>query len=249
MIESWFLKMNINNIHDFNLNQENDFLTIQTKLKKHINLANSISKDALQTCAGVDLAYWEEDGEVFGVCSIIVLDFHTKRVIEKVHSAGKIDVPYIAGFLAFRELPLIIEAARKLTIEPDVFLFDGNGYLHFNHMGIATHAAFFLEKPTIGIAKTYLKIKQTDFVMPDNKFGAYTDIVIDGEVYGRAVRTRQDVKPIFLSCGHLLDLDSSYDIAMSLINRESRLPIPVRLADLETHALRAYYRENQKLAE
>lgn len=52
--------------------------------------------------------------------------------------------------------------------------------------------------------------------MPDNKFGAYTDIVIDGEVYGRAVRTRQDVKPIFLSCGHLIDLDSSYDIAMSL---------------------------------
>jgi deoxyribonuclease V len=94
-----------------------------------------------------------------------------------------------------------------------------------------------------------LKIKQTDFVMPDNKFGAYTDIVIDGEVYGRAVRTRQDVNPIFLSCGHLIDLDSSYDIAMSLINRESRLPIPVRLADLETHTLRGYYRENPKLTE
>ena len=59
--------MNINNIHDFNLNQENDFLTIQTKLKKHINLENPISKDALQTCAGVDLAYWEKDGEAFGV--------------------------------------------------------------------------------------------------------------------------------------------------------------------------------------
>lgn len=85
--------------------------------------------------------------------------------------------------------------------------------------------------------------------MPDNKFGAYTDIVIDGEVYGRAVRTRQDVKPIFLSCGHLIDLDSSYDIAMSLVNRESRLPIPVRLADLETHTLRGYYRENPKLTE
>ena len=110
-----------------------------------------------------------------------------------------------------------------------MFLFDGNGYLHYNHMGVATHAAFFLGKPTIGIAKTYLKIKGCDFVMPENEVGTYT-VIIDGEV-----RTRRDVKPIFLSCGNHIDLESSYQITMSLINQENRLPIPVRLADLETH--------------
>lgn len=79
---------------------------------------------------------------------------------------------------------------------------------------------------------------------PENEVGAYTDIIIDGEVYGRALRTRRDVKPIFLSCGNYIDLDSSYQITMSLINQESRLPIPVRLADLETHVLRMFYQKN-----
>nr|WP_266353313.1 endonuclease V [Gottschalkia acidurici] len=135
-------------------------------------------------------------------------------------------------------MPLIIESAKKLTICPDVFLFDGNGYLHYNHMGIATHASFFLNKPTIGIAKSYLKIKGKEFDMPVNEKGAFNDIIIGGEVYGRAVRTLKDVKPIFVSSDNYIDLDTSYKIAMSLINRESKLPIPVRLADLETHILR-----------
>ncbi|MEC0766844.1 endonuclease V [Bacillus atrophaeus] len=237
--------MHVEQLHDFNLNNKDQFIEIQQSLKHKINISNHIAIDSIKTCAGVDLAYWEQDGEPYGVCSIIVIDADTKEVIEKVHSIGKISVPYVAGFLAFRELPLIIEAAKKLEIEPDVFLFDGNGYLHYNQMGVATHAAFFLNKPTIGIAKTYLKIKDCDFVMPVNVVGAYTDIVIDGEVYGRALRTRQDVKPIFLSCGNNIDLDSSYQITMSLINQESRLPIPVRLADLETHILRTFYQENQ----
>ncbi|MEC3605986.1 endonuclease V [Bacillus glycinifermentans] len=241
--------MQVNHIHDFHLNHEDAFLNLQMELKSQIQLTKSITTDSLKTCAGVDLAYWEEDGESVGVCSIVVLDVNGRNIIEKVHSVGKINVPYVPGFLAFRELPLIIEAAKKLAAEPDVFLFDGNGYLHHNHMGIATHASFFLNKPTIGIAKTYLRIKQTDFEMPDDRVGAYTDIVIDGEVYGRALRTRQGVKPVFLSCGNFIDLESSYQIAMSLVNQESRLPIPVRLADLETHALRKYYQENKKFAE
>lgn len=130
------------------------------------------------------------------MCCIIVIDADTKEVIEKVHSMGRISVPYVSGFLAFRELPLIIEAAKKLETEPDVFLFDGNGYLHYNHMRCHP-CGFFLGKPTIGIAKTYLKIKGCDFVTPEIEVGAYTDIIIDGEVYGRALRTRRDVKPIF----------------------------------------------------
>lgn len=84
------------------------------------------------------------------MCCIIVIDADTKEVIEKVHSMGRISVPYVSGFLAFRELPLIIEAAKKLETEPDVFLFDGNGYLHYNHMGVATHAAFFWASRRLG---------------------------------------------------------------------------------------------------
>ncbi|WFD11898.1 endonuclease V [Tepidibacter hydrothermalis] len=230
--------MKIEYIHGFDYNNEHDFVKIQNNLKKYIELKNRIEENKINVCAGVDLAYWEKDGETYGACSIIVLNYKTKEIIEKVSSHGKITVPYIAGFLAFREIPLIIEAAEKLNSEPDVFLFDGNGYLHYNHMGIATHASLFLNKPTIGIAKSYLKIDGVDYIMPENEKGSYKDIIINNEIYGRVVRTRPDVKPIFISCGNYIDLGTCNKIAMELVNKDSRLPIPVRLADLETHILR-----------
>lgn len=106
-------------------------------------------------------------------------------------------------------------------------------------MGIATHASFFLNKPTIGVAKSYLRVNGADFNMPENEEGSYTDIIINGEVYGRTLRTRKDVKPIFISCGNNVDLETSTEIVLNLINNESRLPIPNRLADLETHISRS----------
>jgi deoxyribonuclease V len=105
-------------------------------------------------------------------------------------------------------------------------------------MEIATHASFFLNNPTIGVAKSYLKIKVIDFMMPENQVGAYTDIVIDTEIYGRTLSTTKNVKPIFVSCENWIDLDTSTEIVMNCINKEIRLPIPVRLADLETHKVR-----------
>ena len=95
----------------------------------------------------------------YGTCCIVIIDYGTKEVVEKVYSYGEIPIPYIPGFLAFRELPLIIEAVKKLTKQPDIYIFDGNGYLHYRHMGIATHASFLLNKPTIGVAKVILKFE------------------------------------------------------------------------------------------
>lgn len=231
--------MNINKVHDFNVKTELEFIELQNKLKENITLKNSFNKNNINLIAGVDLAYWEYDNRQYGTCCIAVIDYNTKEVVEKVNSFGEITVPYVAGFLAFRELPLVIEATKKLVVDPDMFMFDGNGYLHFNHMGIATHASFFLNKPTIGVAKSYLKINGVDFDMPSEKAGSYEDIVIDEEVYGRVLRTRDNVKPIFISCGNSIDLETSMEIVSNLVNKESRLPIPVRLADLETHKVRS----------
>lgn len=230
--------MKIKNIHSFNVYNKSEFINIQNKLKEKITLRNNFEKNSIKLVAGVDLAYWEEGNKQYGTCCIVVIDYNTQKVVEKVNSVGEIKVPYIPGFLAFRELPLVIEASKKLVVEPDIFIFDGNGYLHFNHMGIATHASFFLNKPTIGVAKSYLKVNGIDFKMPDNKEGSYTDILINKEVYGRTLRTRKDVKPIFVSCGNYIDLETSTEIILNLINNESRLPIPTRLADLETHIIR-----------
>jgi deoxyribonuclease V len=230
--------MKINYIHDFNANTEEEFYEIQKNLAENITLKNNFCIDDIKTCAGVDLAYWMKDEEEYATCCIVVIDYKTKEVLEKVYSHGKINEPYIAGYLGFRELPLIIKAAQKLEIEPDMFIFDGNGYLHFNHMGSATHSSFFLNKPTIGVGKSYLKIKGIDFEMPKDEIGSYTDIIIDNEVYGRVLRSRSNVKPIFISCGNYIDLDTCIQIIMNLVNKESRIPIPVRLADLETHIMR-----------
>ena len=106
-------------------------------------------------------------------------------------------------------------------------------------MGIATHASFYLNKPTIGVAKTYFRVdKKTDYTEPGKTAGSFTDIIINEEVYGRALRTHTDVKPVFVSVGSNISLDTATKITMGLVEKESHIPIPTRLADLETHTMR-----------
>jgi deoxyribonuclease V len=229
-----------------NVTDEARAIEIQNELNKFIELDCKFDYESLKTVAGVDLAYWKEKDMEYAVCCIVVIDFNTKEVIEKVHTVSTIQYPYIPGCLAFRELPLVLETSGKLNIEPDIYIFDGNGYLHPRHMGIATHASIYLKKPTIGVAKSYYKIGDVDFIMPENKDGAYTNIVINNEIYGRAIRTHKDVKPIFLSVGNYIDIDTSTEIVMRLVNKQSHIPIPTRLADLETHEMRTLYKNMEK---
>ncbi len=222
------------------MNLEEELTAKQNELRQKINLCDSFDIRALHTAAGVDLAYWEKDGVEYAVCCIVVIDTETHEILEKKRCSGKIEVPYMPGFLAFRELPLILKTAALLEQSPDIYIFDGNGYLHPRHMGIATHASFYLDKPTVGIAKTYFRVdRKTDYTEPENEAGSYTDIVIDGEVYGRALRTHKDVKPVFVSVGNGISIDTACALAMQLTDKESRIPIPTRLADLETHTARS----------
>ena len=137
--------------------QEN-FLKQQEEMMQNISLCDSFSIGEIRTIAGVDLAYWQTEGEEYAVCCIVIIDMDTHEVIEKKQFSGRIEVPYMPGFLAFRELPLILKTVQMLENAPDLYVFDGNGYLHPRHMGIATHASFHLNKPTIGIAKTYFRV-------------------------------------------------------------------------------------------
>ena len=218
---------------------QHDFLEIQNTLKSKINCIDSFNMSLITTVAGVDLAYWKNGDDECAVCCIIVINFGTHEVIEKKQYSGKIEVPYMPGFLAFRELPLVLKTAELLENTPDIYMFDGNGYLHPRHMGIATHASFYLNKPTIGVAKTYFRVdKKTDYTEPGKTAGSFTDIIINEEVYGRALRTHTDVKPVFVSVGNNISLDTATEITMSLVEKESHIPIPTRLADLETHTMR-----------
>ena len=233
--------------HKAHAEMEARFAAIQNELRQKISLTDSFHPDRLRTVAGVDLAYWEEaDGE-HAVCCIVVLDMETHAVLEKQHRSGRIEVPYIPGCLAFRELPLILETTAQLANVPDLYIFDGNGYLHPRHMGIATHAAFHLGRPTIGIAKTYYRADpEAVYEAPEDAAGRWSDITVRGEVYGRALRTHQGVKPVFVSVGNGVSLDTACAVAMALTEKESHIPLPTRLADLETHVMRDAIRGGQE---
>lgn len=223
------------------------FTADQLSMSQQIVLTDSRDFSTLQTVAGVDLAYWNTaEGKEYAVCCIVVLDMQTKQILETVSADGEITVPYCPGFLAFRELPLVKLAVGKLKVKPELFVFDGNGYLHPRHMGIASHAAVMLGVPAFGIAKTYYRVLDTDYTEPAEEAGSYTDIVIGGEVYGRVLRTHDNVKPVFVSVGSGISLDTATEIALRLTDRESRIPIPTRLADLETHTARAALREQSQ---
>ena len=151
------------------MNNEHEFLKIQESLRDKINLSDRIDKSEIKTVAGVDLAYWKnENHEEYAVCCIVVIDYNTHEIIEKNQYSGKIEVPYVSGFLAFRELPLVLKTAEKSEVKPDIYMFDGNGYLHPRNMGIATHASFYLDTPSIGVAKTYFRVNNTDYIEPDS---------------------------------------------------------------------------------
>lgn len=172
------------------------------------------------------------------MCCIVVIDFLTKDIIEKKYSKDIISVPYIPGCLAFREIELVLETVKLLEIDIDLYVFDGNGYMHPRHMGLATHAGILLDKPSIGVAKSYYKINNIEYLEPDNYEFAYNDIKINDEIYGRALRTHKNVKPIFLSVGNKIDIDLATKIIQQLISKESRIPLPTRYADMMTHEMR-----------
>ena len=214
------------------------FIEIQNSLKSKINTRDSISLSSVKTVAGVDLAYWKEKETEYAVCCIVLLDYQSHQVVEQSEYTARVEVPYIPGCLAFRELPLFLQADKKLSCRPDLYFFDVNGYLHPRHMGLACHAGIMLDKPAIGVAKSYYKIEDTDFVMPEDKEYAYTDIQIRGEVYGRALRTHKGVKPVFVSVGNQIDLDTATTAVCQMTTWESHIPMPTRLADLMTHEAR-----------
>ena len=118
---------------------------------------NKIDINNLHTIAGVDLAYWKKEGKEYACCCIVAIDYESKAVVEKKYCIGEVNIPYISGCLAFREYELVERTISLLENQVELFVFDGNGYLHPRHMGLATYAGIMLNVPSIGIAKSFSK--------------------------------------------------------------------------------------------
>jgi len=214
------------------------YIQIQNEMRSRIDKYNRVDLSTVKSIAGVDLAYWKKGDEEYAVCCIVVVDFRTREVMEEKEYSGIVKVPYIPGCLAFREVPLFMEANGRIGSDPDIYMFDGNGYLHPRHMGLATHAGILLGKPTVGVAKNFYKMQETTYTMPEDEPFAYTDIEINGEVYGRTLRTHKGVRPVFISTGNSIDLDTAMMVVNQMVNEESHIPLPTRLADIMTRERR-----------
>lgn len=221
------------------------FIAYQESLIPKIQIPNDFNLDSISTVAGIDLAYWSEGGKEYAVCCIVVLDSKTLKVIETKHLKGEVTIPYIPSCLAFREIPLIKETLRLIEIKIDLIIVDGNGYYHPRHMGCATQLGIDLSIPTVGVAKNFYKIEGAFYEEPLEEAGSYSNITVNGEVWGRVVRTHKNVHPVYVSIGNLIDLNSATSLIMQLVTKESSVPVPTRLADTETHKWRAYYKSGE----
>ena len=200
---------------------------IQANLAARVDLTDAITLDAIETVAGVDNTYVTQDGKTTAGAVVVVLSYPAMEIVETAIAWQPIAFPYVPGLLSFREAPAVLAACANLTVEPDVFLFDGQGYAHPRRLGLASHLGLFLERPTIGCAKSRLV---GEYAEPERVFGAHTPLVDRGEVVGAAVRTRPRHKPLFVSPGHKISVETAVVIALACCRDGAFLPEPTRLA-------------------
>jgi deoxyribonuclease V len=186
----------------------------------------------LRRIAGADVAY-EKDGERF-FAAVVVLDAHSLEVVEIARHEGRHPFPYVPGLLSFRELPALLPCFEKLSSPVDLIVCDGNGRLHPRGFGIACHLGVALDVPTIGCAKNLLL---GDVGSLPHERGAHAPIVVDGIERGSALRTRDGVKPVFVSIGHRVSLPTARALVLRLA-RDYRLPETTRAADHEVNLWR-----------
>ena len=199
-------------------------LDIQCRLAAQVSRSGEVVKPRF--IAGVDISADKGQGVATGAA--VVLQYPELRVVEAKLADGKLNFPYIPGLLSFRESPLILAACQKLAITPDLILVDGQGIAHPRRMGLASHLGLFLNLPTIGCAKSLLcGTHETPGIEP----GSYAEVVNRDETIGVALRTKLRVKPIYVSIGHKVDLQTAIYWVMNCC-RGYRLPEPARLAHL-----------------
>ncbi len=179
----------------------------------------------LRLVAGADLAF-SPDGATC-IAGVVVWDVQRREIVEQRVARRMVSFPYVPGLLSFREAPALLAALKQLRCEPDAFMFDGQGYAHPRRFGLACHLGLLLDRPSLGCAKTILL---GECEPPGPTRGSTSPLLHDGECIGMAVRTRDDVKPVYVSVGHRLSLDAAVQITLACCDG-FRLPEPTRQAD------------------
>ncbi len=205
---------------------------IQDPLRKRVKIIPL--KKTPEIIAGVDAAFAGD--KIVAVATLY--EYPELKHLHDASSIEKIRFPYIPGMLSFREGHAIVNAVKRLNIKPDVILFDGQGIAHPKGIGIASHIGVILDIPTIGCAKSRLI---GEFKDPDIIERSWTYLYFKEIRVGAVLRTRSNVKPVFISPGHMIDIDSSVEIVMKCVSKY-RIPEPLRIADILSRKLKRLIR-------
>jgi len=194
-----------------------------------------VERDALGPVvrvAGADVSY--DRGSPWLHAAVVVLDARTLEPLESAAVRSRARFPYVPGYLSFRELPPVLEAFSRLSAPADLVICDGHGRAHPRRFGLACHLGVALDLPTVGCAKSRLVGTHRE---PGARRGGHARVRHEGETVGEAVRTREGVKPVLVSVGHRVALETARRWVLRLAPRH-RLPAPVRAAHAEVNRLR-----------
>src|SRR2546425_12328700 len=177
-------------------------MRLQERLRERVVLEDRFEE--IRWVAGADLAFDPETGIAFA--GVIVYRFPQLVEVERRMARRKLRFPYVPGLLSFRESPVLLAAFSRLRTEPDLILIDGHGRAHPRLFGIACHIGVLFDKPTIGCAKSLLV---GEYQEPAAEKGSSTSLFFRGERVGVALRTRYNVKPVFVTQGHRVTLETA----------------------------------------
>jgi deoxyribonuclease V len=218
--------LKIRRLHAWDLTPK-EAIALQARLRDRVERADRIGE--VRRIAGVDVGF-EQDGRV-ARAAIAVLDYPGLALADQAVARVATTFPYVPGLLSFREIPVVLAAIERLRASPDLILYDGQGIAHPRRFGIASHLGLVLDCPSIGVAKTRLIGAHR---APPDRRGAWTPLVDAGEnggteTIGAVLRTRKGVKPLFVSIGHRVSLETAVAWTMACATRY-RLPETTRWA-------------------
>jgi deoxyribonuclease V len=213
--------MKLKQLHSWDITPK-DAVQLQHRLRDKVVTNRKLDLKKIKTVAGVDVSVKDKRAQA----AVVVMTFPNFEIVETALAQRPATFPYVPGLLSFREGPVLVEAFGKLRKKPDVLLFDGSGYLHPRRIGIACHMGLWLGVPTVANAKTKLC---GEHGRVGAKPGSWAPVLHKDEVIGAALRTKKDCKPVFVSAGHMSDLESAIALVMASVTKY-RLPEPVRRA-------------------
>ena len=219
--------MNVRDLHGWDVSAA-EAARLQRELRSRLALSDALDPAGVRFVAGADNGYVKRGVRTTAYAAVLVFRFPELELVETRTAACPVEFPYVPGLLSFREAPALLAAFRQVEQEPDVVLFDAHGYAHPRRLGAASHLGLFLDKPSIGCAKSRLVGRYEE---PGPERGARAPLVDRGEVVGTVVRTRVGRSPLFVSAGHKLSLETAVEIALACCRDNHFMPEPTRQAD------------------